>query len=117
MNALEALDRARRAWERTSPQLVIDGWLDELDRLDETQGMAECRRSLRLVEPACSPPHSPAGGLNPGAEPCCEQDEGLTARRPFVADTARSVSSAPYPYDGPCRISPEESRGAGREGV
>ena len=117
MNTLEALDRARRAWERTSPQLVIDGWLDELDRLDETQGMAECRRSLRLVEPACSPPHSPAGGLNPGAEPCCEQDEGLTARRPFAADTARSVSSAPLHYYGPGRDLFGESHGRGQTGV
>lgn len=117
MNALQALDRARAAWERTSPQLVIDGWLDMLDGLDETQHRIECRPLLRLVEPACFPPHSPAGGLNPGAEPCCEQDEGLTARRPFAADTARPVSSAPYQYDGGCRISPEEQRGSRQRGV
>ena len=60
MNALQALDRARRAWERTSPQLVIDGWLDMLDE-QET-------RALLLVEPARThaplTAHSPAGGLD-----------------------------------------------------
>lgn len=55
MNALAAVDRARRAWERTQPQLVIDGWADMMDGLDEPQvGM------LRLVEPA-SPFASPGG--------------------------------------------------------
>ena len=60
MNAMVALDRCRRAWERTSPQLVIDGWLDMLDGLDEARGGA------RPVEPAAVAALlgvSPDGGL------------------------------------------------------
>ena len=152
-----ALERCRRAWERTSPQLVIDGWLDMLDELD---GLDEAQPSaLRLVEPARFHRTPPAGGLesrltagdsgmgygvhpaqsaarvaapenatrgvpapavsrvlNPGAEPCCGPPMGLTAS-PAAADTGSPVSSAPLQYDGPCRISPEEQRGGGQEGV
>lgn len=124
MNAMVALDRCRRAWERTSPQLVIDGWLDMLDELD---GLDEAQPSaLRLVEPARFHRTPPAGGLTAGAEPCCGPPMGLTAS-PAAADTghrpalhgatASPVSSAPLQYDGPCRISPEEQRGGGQEGV
>jgi len=67
-----AIDRARRAWERTQPQLVIDGWLDMLDGLDEAQSSA-----LRLVEPE---------RLTSGAEPSYAPPEELTASQfPGVA--------------------------------
>ena len=117
MNAMVALERCRRAWERTSPQLVIDGWLDMLDELDEPQGMVECRRSLRFVEPVRSHRTPPAGGLTAGAEPCCGKPEGLTANRPAAADTATSMSSAPIQYDGPGRDLFGESHGRDQTGV
>jgi hypothetical protein len=121
---MEALDRCRRAWERTSPQLVIDGWLDMLDMLDELDETGRCSRGSiaasapGLVEPVCkAAPPIPAGGLNPGAEPCCGTPEELTAVVPAAADTARPVSSAPYQYDGPGRMSLSDVRGRGQRGV
>lgn len=53
-----AINRARLAWERSQPQLVIDGWLDMLDELDEPQPSA-----LRFVEPVCKAAPPIAGGL------------------------------------------------------
>lgn len=58
MNALQACDRARHAWERTQPQLVITGWADMLDGLDRPQTGA-----LRSVEPVSSGTPLPLDGL------------------------------------------------------
>lgn len=59
MSALASLNAARAAWERTSPQLTIDGWADALDEADRG-------KPVGLVEPAGPPPESPpapSGGL------------------------------------------------------
>jgi len=49
-----AIVRAYLAWQRTQPQLVIDGWADMLDGLDQAQPGA-----LGLIESA--PVVSPSG--------------------------------------------------------
>jgi hypothetical protein len=71
MNAMVALDRCRRAWERTSPQLVIDGWLDMLDELDTSEVKRAGRvppAAASLVSspssPVASHRDSPGGGLD-----------------------------------------------------
>ncbi len=47
VTAMDALGRARCAWERSQPQLTIDGWADMLDGLDAADAGA-----VRCVEPA-----------------------------------------------------------------
>jgi hypothetical protein len=53
---------ARLAWERTSPQLVIDGWLDMLDRqddvLDETEAFCPPKGDSAAVSVSSSAPPS-----------------------------------------------------------
>lgn len=57
MNALEALNRARAAWERTQPQLVIGGVLDQADAgSDNPVGVG-------LIERAPALPNLPGGAL------------------------------------------------------
>lgn len=58
MTPLDALNSARAAWERTQPQLVIDGWLDGLDAAD-----AGAVRCIEPVAPVQSP-LPPGGGLD-----------------------------------------------------
>lgn len=86
-NALDALREARAAWERTQPQLVIDGWAAGLEEAD---GLGS---PVRLLEPASSPPGtSPRGGLHPcGTEP---RHAAVTDGKPVAGvRTPRSSSS------------------------
>jgi hypothetical protein len=63
-----AILRAYLAWQKTQPQLAIDGWADMLDGLDQTQGAA----ALGLIEPGLQP--SPVRALpndNGTGAPAC----------------------------------------------
>jgi hypothetical protein len=73
-----ALNRARLAWERTQPQLVIDGWADGLDEADRG-------KPVGLVEPVASPPADAAADRAAGSHPKHEGDGAnlvRVARRP-----------------------------------
>jgi hypothetical protein len=85
MTPLEALDRARVAWERSQPQLFLelwpDGGLDEVHCRRPTGVGASCGKGhgVHLVEPARVNPAlsvAGAGGLKGGAEPCSEPPRG-----------------------------------------
>jgi hypothetical protein len=123
VNALEALWRCQRAWERSQPQLFLELWPD--DGLDAGQPSA-----LLCVEPAVAVASPEAGGLasrltagagsrevpslgsvpegsdradspavsrvlNPGAEPCRGDDRELTVECPASPLVARSSPAAP----------------------
>ena len=65
MTALDALNRARAAWEATQPQLVIDGWTTALD---DTDPSAHLR--VGVIERAPTQASLDGGALNPcGTEP------------------------------------------------
>ena len=83
-----AILRCFLAWQRTQPQLTIDGWADMLDGLDQT----EPRRSLGLIEPA--------PGLTSGAEPRCATPEALTALCAAPPATPNAGGSAPSHNNG-----------------
>lgn len=69
-----AFNRARQAWEATSPQLTIDGWADALDAADAG--------AVRCVEPACPPGITAAGGFDyPKAYDGPDASSVLGARR------------------------------------
>lgn len=53
-----AMFRARRLWEQSQPQMVLEGWADMLDGLDRPQTGA-----LRSVEPVSSGTPLPLDGL------------------------------------------------------
>ena len=115
MNALDALHRARRAWENSQPQTFMD-----FDGLDEPQPSA-----LRFVEPAALPPTRPGGGLTTGVEPCRDTTTGLMALRvhrpedsPVTALAARMAGSAPsHNTTGPGALPAEEKRPAQRRSL
>ena len=93
MNALEALHRARRAWELTQPQLVIDGWADGLDAADAG--------AFRCVEPAYTD-RAGSGGLAIGDGERPESPSGPT--RPLYTHEgggALPSKSAPHRQGGP----------------
>lgn len=77
--ALDALNQARAAWEKTQPQLILG--------LDEA--------------PAPPAPLPDAGAsssptrLNPGAEPCCDHQSGTDGSRPVTAPRPSWRGSAP----------------------
>jgi hypothetical protein len=98
-----AMFRARRLWERSQPQMVIEGWADMVDGLDETQPSA-----LRLVEPD--------SGFTSGAEPRCASE---AHRRTSAAPSAppNADGSAPTTSNGPGRMSLSDVRGRGQTGV
>jgi len=103
-----AIDRARRAWERTQPQLVIDGWLDMLDGLDEAQSSA-----LRLVEPerltsGAEPSYAPPEELTASQFPCVAPSHG-SPERGGSAPSHNTTGSAADPVLG--------SRGAPQKGA
>lgn len=92
MNAIDALNKARRAWEATQPQYVIPGVLEQAD------GVGSHRPSAR-ARPL--PPSSPTvGGLTAGAEPRRVNLSGLTAHHPDTAAAARPGASAPQTHEG-----------------
>jgi hypothetical protein len=122
---LEALYRCQRAWEATQPQLFMELWPD--DGLDERETGA-----LALVEPARHTPSiaSPAGGLNPGAEPCrdllgTDGESALLTAAPAHGKTepdfdrangSAAGASAPLTNQtGRGRSHPQGTRGHGQE--
>ena len=130
MTALAALNRARAAWERTQPQMVISGWADWLDsldagggvqrvepvELDETEGTTRPGGSgvvvghestLRLVEPA---------RLTGGAEPRHAPLAVHSRRRVSPSAISPADGSAPFSCDGPDALSVEGQR-RGQEGA
>ena len=93
MTALDALGRARCAWERSQPQLTIDGWADMLDGLDAPDAGA-----VRCVEPA----GFVGGGLAVGDGERPESPSGPT--RPlysYEGGGALPSKSAPHRQGGP----------------
>lgn len=84
MTALDALNRARRAWELSQPQLFF-----EVDGLDGEQS-----RALLSVEPAVPLRSLPDGGLTAGAEPCWD----------LVRTDGQSFA---FPAPSPLALSPE----------
>ena len=75
-NALHALAEARQAWERTEPQLTLDGWAAGLDEQDAAAAVG----NVLLLEPVPFTPPSPGDGLPPsGTRP--GRGPGLTAHR------------------------------------
>ena len=92
MTALDALGRARCAWERSQPQLTIDGWADMLDGLDAADAGA-----FRCVEPVESLP----GGLIVGGGERPESPSGPT--RPL------------YSFNGPDATLTEAARRGRKE--
>lgn len=85
MTPLEALARARAAWEATQPQLFLELWPDI--GLNEPLRHPLGDGERRLVEPALgrAPQASrPRGGLNPGPEP----NGDLIREQPVVCSVA-----------------------------
>ena len=96
MTALDALGRARCAWERSQPQLTIDGWADMLDGLDAADAGA-----FRCVEPVASN-NGGRGGLAVGDGERPESPSGPT--RPLYTHEgggALPSKSAPHRQGGP----------------
>ena len=111
MTPLEACDRARRAWERSQPQLFMELWPDS--GLDDGQELTR----LPIVEPAASPLTPPGGGLTVGAEPCCGTGSELTANRSLHGPArVGSGGSAPLHNESPRAAQPGQvKRGTGQE--
>ena len=104
-----SIARARLAWERTQPQLVIDGWLDMLDGLDEAQSSA-----LRLVEPTrltsgAEPSYAPPEGLAASTSRCVAPSRPAPPNRGGSAPSQNTTGSAADPVLG--------SRGAPQKGA
>lgn len=128
MNALEALNRARRAWEATQPQLQIEGVLDEPGGLEQRPNIGVLEHSHpRFVEPALTPPpvllshrrQSPLGaGSQLAAEPnCLHGDLPQTAGNGRAVAPSTPVRRPPISSNGPGRTSYVGLRGQGREGA
>lgn len=96
MNALDALWRCQRAWERSQPQLFMELYPDGLDEPH--------RSAVRFVEPAAIPQSLPGGGLAAGAEPCCDNG-GLTAGIPSSPDPDSSFAALAAPTAGSAPLS------------
>ena len=129
---LDALNRARQAWEATQPQLVLDGWADALDdtvtlgggggvvERVPARGLGEARRTggnTSLVGSSASP--SPTGLERCGTEPHSDTSADRISHRvapirlPLMP--RGSVGAAPT-SDGPARSLGERMRGRGQGG-
>ena len=114
---LDALNRARQAWEATQPQLVLDGWADALDDTDPTRlgpprvGVVE-REASQPPSKATRSTHA-APNHTRSSQPTafgCRVDPATWAPHP-------EGSSVPHlEYDGPGRSLGERMRGRGQGG-
>lgn len=91
-----AMSRCRSLWERTQPQMVLEGWSDMLDGLDAADAGA-----VRCVEPAHTN-RAGSGGLASGDGARPESPSGPT--RPL------------YSFNGPDATLTEAAR-RGRKGA
>ena len=104
---LDALNRARAAWEATQPQLVLDGWADALDDTDPCGGHRVGVIERTPLNPCGTEPHSDrrlpaaATGSLPHASPLCS----------VGASVPHHLNN-----DGPVRIPGERMRGRGQGG-
>ena len=104
---LDALNRARAAWEATQPQLVLDGWADALDDADSYRPPRVGIIERETLNPCGTEPHS---------------DKRLTASAtgslPHASPLCRVGASVPHHLtnDGPVRIPGERMRGRGQGG-
>ena len=61
-----AMYRCRSLWEKSQPQLTIDGWADMLDGLDAADaGAVRCVEPARLASGGGERPESPSGPTRP----------------------------------------------------
>ena len=117
MTALDALNRARAAWEATQPQLVIDGWTTALD---DTDPSAHLR--VGVIERAPTHASLDGGALNPcGTEPHSDITAAPHVSHrvdPVIRPPLAAGSSVPHHLnnDGPVRITGERMRGRGQGG-
>jgi hypothetical protein len=100
---MEALERCRRAWEASQPQLPLELYPDD----DGLEG-GPARVPRPSLEPAAHLVASPGGGLKAGAEPRRGPALELTAPRTHpagfgsaAAPAARTAGSAPHPPQTP----------------
>lgn len=109
-----AFNRARAAWEATSPQLTIDGWANMMDGLDEA-----APDDLGLVEPVANPVPPPVAGSPLGAEPSRDPLHGaglLTS--PHAVGLLDGGPSAPSYTTTPRPAEPGwDLRGSGQKGA
>ena len=102
MNALDALERARQAWERTQPQLTIPGVLEETDTTGVSVSPSPPIPSpLRRARGTAAPNQDTTHTAADGACPSCPH----THRHSPVFRVG--VGAANYQHEG-TRLTPAE---------